>query len=97
MPQRFLQEPESFDMANSQSISLSGSSQQSAAIAASAVWLASTQPVWVAIGANPTASAGAGSMLIPAATPLRARITRNDKVAAIQGGTGGILSIVPVI
>lgn len=43
---------------------------------------------WIAIGANPTATAGDGSHLMGAGQPEYFRVTPGQKIAVIQDGAG---------
>lgn len=71
-------------------------STQSTALSASTtlIRLASTTGCWIKIAANPTASVAAGSIYIPANTPVfMGGIFNGLKVAAIKDTTAGNLSI----
>ena len=93
------------DWANGAAITLTGSSQQSAAFDASndrIVWCsvggASTVGgCWIAVGTSPTASAGAGSMWLPQGEPLPVYVPAGMLIAGIQGQTGGVLSMIPAL
>lgn len=50
-------------------------------------------PLWIAQGANPTASAGAGSMRWPANVPLQVAGACGAKVAAIRASGDGAASL----
>lgn len=76
-----------------QSISISGTSQQSTAIASAYVDLVADTACSIAIGTNPTAVV-ATSYRIPANTPVRLGIVTGSKIAVI--GTSGTLYISPV-
>ena len=55
--------------------------------------LISDVPIWLAQGANPTASAGAGSMRWPANVPLQIAGLVGAKVAAIRAAGDGNASL----
>ena len=48
---------------------------------------------WVAFGANPTATAGAGSILLSAYTPEYFWVQRGERVAVIQDTAAGTLNV----
>jgi hypothetical protein len=94
------------DWANAQAISLSGSSVQSSAFDASndrivlcSVGGASTVGgCWIAVGTSPVAAAAAGSMwLSQNSNPQPVYVPAGDLIAALQGQTGGTLSMVPAL
>src|SRR5712664_3195709 len=94
------------DWANGQAISLSGSSQQSAAfdttfdrVVLCSVGGASTVVgCWIAVGTNPVASAGAGSMWIAqSALPTPVYVPAGMLIAGLQGATAGTLSVIPAL
>ena len=93
------------DWANGQAIALGAGSAQSAAFDATndrvvicSVGGASTVVgAWIAVGTNPIASAGAGSMWIPQQTPVPVYVTAGLLIAGIQGAAGGTLSMVPAL
>lgn len=71
-------------------------SAQSAALATNTkfIRLASTTGCWVKIASNPTATVGAGSIYVPANTPVWfGGALAGLKVAAIKDTTAGNLSI----
>jgi len=80
-------------MSTSQTISLSGSNQQSSAVGVSTtvVRLVSTQPALIAIGPNPDASSTHN--YLPANSAEYFAIHGGDKVGALQAATGGVLYI----
>lgn len=69
-----------------ETIVISGSSQQTAAIAATAVDIQADTVCYIAIGANPTAALNTGYR-IPANAPIRLGMTSGSKIAVI--GTSG--------
>lgn len=94
------------DWANGQAIALGAGSQQSAAfdtvndrIVAVSVGGASTVVgCWIAVGTNPTASAGAGSMWVAqAGGPVSVYVPAGMLIAGIQGATAGTLSMIPAL
>ncbi len=94
------------DWANGEAIALSGVSQQSAVfdanndlIVALSVGGASTVGgCWVSVGTNPTATAGAGSMWIgQSGGQAYVYVPKGMLIAAIQGATGGTLSMIPAL
>ena len=75
---------------------MSGTSQQSAAFPShcSEIRVATfDQPAWIAIGTNPTASAAAGSILLGINSVEYFRVSEGQKLAVLQAGTAGLLSI----
>jgi hypothetical protein len=77
-----------------QVFTLSGSSQQSAAFGAQtrAIRIATgAQPAWFAIGTSPTAAAT--DNLIPATWVEDVVVTPGQKIAVLQAGTAGSLSV----
>ena len=87
------------DTANSQSVTISGTSAASAVIHATedrVVRIVSQTACWYSIGTAPTAVADtAGSTYLPADAVEYIAITAGDKIAAIQDATGGEFSITP--
>lgn len=75
-------------------IALSGSSQQTAAIAATTVDVQADTACFIAIGSNPTAALNT-SYRIPANTPIRVGLTTGSKIAVI--GTTGNFWYHPVV
>lgn len=73
-------------------VTITGTSAQSAAIAATQVDLLATAACWVAFGTNPTATTS--SYPLAANFPVRLGLVSGDKIAVI--GTSGTLSIGPV-
>ena len=51
---------------------------------------------WIAQGAEPTATAGAGSMLWPANTPLFVFGSRGAALSVLRASTNGSCSLTPV-
>jgi hypothetical protein len=79
-----------------QTLAIGASSAASAAFAAGAkiVRLVATQNCWIAFGANPTAAATSGNgSYVPSGAIEFWRVTPGHKVAVIQDGTAGTLSI----
>lgn len=95
------------DWANGQAIAtLTGSSQNSVAFDAinDRVVLVSVGGgsavggAWISVGTSPIASAGAGSMWIPQQNePVPIYVPAGMLIAAIQGQTGGTLSMIPAL
>jgi hypothetical protein len=85
------------DFANGQLVAYTGTAAQSTAIAASMVILSSDKKCWFKVGANPTATAAAGSQPLPAETIMRIGIRSGDKISVIQDSAGGSLSIMPAL
>jgi hypothetical protein len=52
---------------------------------------------WIAQGANPTATAGAGSMYVPAGSPVLLDGFDGAKLAVIEDGSAGKANLVPVL
>ena len=57
--------------------------------------LVATQDCYYAIGANPSASNGAGSVCLPAKTFWAETITAGTKISVVSDGTDGNLFILP--
>jgi len=91
-----LQAPD-LNWAGALNVAIGASSAQSAAITARAVLLSPDQNCWVAVGANPTAVVGAGSLFVPQGALLTLPIQPGQRIAVIQTATGGNLSIIPCI
>lgn len=83
------------DFTNAQLVSISGSSAQSAVVNANSVILTSTTDCYYKVGSNPTASAAAGSDLLPANTKWPLTIPYGEKIAVIQVSASGSLAILP--
>lgn len=58
--------------------------------------LTSTAACWIALGAAPTATKGAGSFYLPANFPLQICVDHNttQKLSVLQDSAGGNLSII---
>jgi hypothetical protein len=76
-------------------VAIGAASAQSAAITARAVLLSPDQNCWIAMGANPTAVVGAGSLFIPVGALVTLPIQPGQKIAVIQAGAAGNLSMIP--
>lgn len=78
-----------------QAVTITGTSAQSAAFAASTKYirLVSTTACWIQFGANPTATTTTPSILLAANVPEFFGVTPGQKVAGIQDAAGGKLSI----
>lgn len=77
-------------------ITMSGTSQQSAAFPdyCTEIRVAThNQPAWIAIGSNPTASAADGSILVPIDHVEYFRVTPGQKLAVLEAGTAGTISV----
>ncbi len=85
------------DYANGQLVAYTGTAAQSTAITANMVILVSDTKCWFKVGANPTATAAAGSQPLPADTLLPIGIRSGDKISVIRDSTSGSLSIMPAI
>jgi hypothetical protein len=94
------------DWANAQALALGSASVQSATfdpvndrIVMVSVGGASTVlGAWIAVGANPTAAAAAGSMWIAqGAAPVPVYVPAGMLVAGLQGATAGTLALVPAL
>lgn len=90
------------DWANGQAVSVGGGSLQSAAFDTKfdrLVMVSTDGNCWIAVGANPTASAGAGSMYVSAsAQPFPVYVPAGDLVAVIQDGAAtGKCSLIPAL
>jgi len=93
------------DWANGQALVLTGTSGQSTAfdavndrIVLCSVGGASTVGgCWVAVGTNPIASAGAGSMWISQQKGVAVYVPAGMLIAGVQGQTGGTLSLIPAL
>lgn len=85
------------DYANGQLVAYTGTAAQSAAITANLVMVTSDTTCWIKGGTNPTATAAAGSMRLPADTILPIGIRSGDKISVIRDTASGNLSIMPVI
>lgn len=80
-----------------QVVAVSGTSAQSAAIAAAAVTLTSTTDCWITAGSNPTATAGAGSDFLPAGVKWTIPWLSGQKLAVIENASSGNLAIMPAL
>jgi hypothetical protein len=89
-----LQSPD-LNYAGGLNVTVSGSSAQSAAIQARAVLISPDTNIWLTMGANPTATVGAGSVFIPAGALVTLNIQPGQKIAVIQATAGGNCSIIP--
>jgi hypothetical protein len=95
------------DWANGQAIApISGTSQQSSVFDASndrIVYVsvggaATVLGAWIAVGSDPTAAVAAGSMWIAQqAAPVPVYVPKGMKIAGLQGGAAGTLSMVPAL
>ncbi len=94
------------DWANGLAIALGAGSAQSAAfdtvndrvVLVSVGGASTVVGCWISVGANPTASAGAGSMWISqAAEPTPVYVPAGMLIAGVQGATGGTLSMIPAL
>lgn len=85
------------DHANGQLVAYTGTAAQSSAITANMVVLVSDTKCWFKVGANPTATAAAGSQPLPADYLLPIGIRPGDKISVIRDATSGSLSIMPVV
>lgn len=77
-------------------ITMSGTSQQTPAFPSYCTEIrvaTNDQPAWIAIGTNPTASAADGSILVPSGTVEYFRVSPGQKLAVLQAGTAGTLSV----
>ena len=77
-----------------ETIAISGSSQQTTAIAATQVDITADTACFVAVGTNPTAALNTSYRIPATQAPIRLGITSGDKIAVI--GTAGNLWIHPV-
>jgi hypothetical protein len=85
-----------FDWANGQAVSYTGTHAQSAAITATIVMVTSDTKCWIKAGANPTATAGAGSYPLDVGVSLTLGLRSGDKISAIRDTVSGTLVIMPV-
>ncbi|HEX8894459.1 MAG TPA: hypothetical protein VF783_14105 [Terriglobales bacterium] len=96
-PQQALH-PGALTLQAQQFLAVGAASAQSAVVQAATnrVVLSSTTACWVAFGANPTASAAAGSIYVPANFPMPpiAVTGGTTKIAVIQASAAGSLSII---
>ena len=96
-PQQALH-PGALTLQAQQFLAIGASSAQSAAVQATTnrVVLSATSACWVALGANPTASAAAGSIYVPANFPMPPIVVTPGvtKIAVIQASAAGSLSII---
>lgn len=76
-----------------ENLSFTSTSAQSAARRGGVFSLCPTQTCYIAIGTNPTATVGSGSMRIPADTLLYITLHKDEKIAAIRETTDGTLNI----
>lgn len=89
-------------MANSDEIAVTNASTQfalamNAAMNSASLYLFTCSTnCWVCQGANPTATAGPGSMFWPANTPLLIDGVRGAKLAVIRNSADGAASLCPV-
>lgn len=71
--------------------------QFSVSMADPQIWMfVANVDAWIAQGANPTASAGAGSMFVPARTPVYILGSAGAKLAVIEDSSGGKASLTEV-
>lgn len=80
----------------SQNVTVSGTSAAvTNAFAATTgdIRVVSTTNCWIAIGASPTATTGAGSSYLPAGAIEYFHVTGGQKIAAIQDSAGGTLNV----
>jgi hypothetical protein len=83
-----------YEPGTAQTVAISGSSTQSAAMGqyTSAVRLCATVDCYVAFGTNPTATSS--SLYLPANVPEYFAVRESCEVAVLQVSTGGTLSVV---
>lgn len=93
---QILQSPD-LNWASGQNVAIGASSAQGAVITARAILVSPDQNCWIAIGASPTASVGAGSLFIPQGALVTLPIQPGQRVAVIQTSTAGNLSIIPCL
>lgn len=86
-----------WDAASADVLAFAGTSAQSAELSPGTYRISASAACWVTIGADPTASAGDGSMFLPANLVEYISVggSANFKFAAIQAASGGNLSITP--
>jgi hypothetical protein len=94
------------DWANGQALTLGASSVQSTAfdtandriVMVSVGGGSGVVGAWIAVGANPTATAGAGNMWIPQQNgPVPVYVPAGMLIAGLQGATAGTLSLIPAL
>lgn len=85
----------SWDATNAAVVAIGTASAQSATLAAGVYRLIATSSAWIARGANPTASAAAGSAYLAINTPEYLYLETAEKIAVIQDSAAGNLSICP--
>jgi len=78
-------------------VAIGAASAQSAAIQARVVLVCADQNCWVSIGANPTASIGAGSVFLAAGAFVTLPIQPGQRVAVVQQSVAGNLSVIPCV
>jgi len=86
------------DFTSGRVLAFSGTSAQTAVFSTpTTVLLTATHSCWITAAVNPTAAADtAGSAFVPANTPLQIKVPGGQKIAAINDGADGHLSIVPI-
>lgn len=87
----------SWDVDSAVILAFTGTSAQSSALSRGLYRLSATAACWIAKNSDPTASAGAGSMYLPANVVEYVYIDTDgtEEIAAIQAASGGTLSITP--
>jgi hypothetical protein len=85
------------DWANGQLVAYTNIAAQSAAITATLVMVTSDQKCWIKAGANPTATAAAGSYPVDPGVTLVLGFRSGDKISAIRDATSGSLVIMPAL
>lgn len=95
IPSVLAQTTRAYDWANGQRVAVGAVSAQSAALPAGEVLLCAKERCFITFGADPTASAAAGSIPLEAGEKLHIQHP-GGKIAVIRDVTDGFLSILPV-
>lgn len=76
-------------------VAFAGASVQSTAVPSGVyeIRVVCTSNAWIKVGSNPTATAGDGSLFMPAGLVEYFHVSPGEKVAAIQDSAGGNLCV----
>jgi len=89
-----------YDWANGQLVSYSTATQSAAIVTPTGggvVFISASTKCWIKVGANPTASAAAGSFPVPADSWYPICVRNGDKISVIQDASSGTLAIMPAV
>lgn len=85
--------PFKYGRKNGAQLTLSGTSQQTAALVATVVRISTDNGAYYRVGSSPTAVADGTSVFLHPNSSQEIRIEEGDKIAAIEFGSAGVFNV----